>query len=83
MSGICEQNLPSGAAEQGRAGELFELANLLRNGPGGDVQLLGRAGEGEVARSCLESPKGVEGWEAVFLGHLLQVFSRLEAGKAG
>ena len=59
----------AGAAEQGGAGELFELADLLGNGPRGDVQFLGRPGEGQVAGSGLEGAQGVEGGEAVFLGH--------------
>ena len=69
LAGVGEQDGAAGAAEKGGAGELFELADLLGNGARGDVQFLGRAGEGQVAGGGLEGAQGVQGGEAVFLGH--------------
>ena len=69
LAGVGEQDGAAGAAEKGGAGELFELADLLGNGPRGDVQFLGRPGERQMPGSRLEGAQGVQGWEAVFLGH--------------
>ena len=54
---------------EGLAELVFELADLLGNGAGGDVQFFCGAGEGQVPRGRLEGAQGVESGKAVFLGH--------------
>ena len=46
LAGVCQENLAACAAEQGGAGELFKLSDLLGNGAWRDVQLFCGAGEG-------------------------------------
>ena len=70
LAGVREQNLPSRAPEQRCSRELLKLPNLLRNGARGNVQLLRRPGEGQMARRGLEGAQGVKSGEAVFLSHI-------------
>ena len=49
------------AAKQRLAQALFQIANVLADGCLGDMQLLGRARQAQVARCGVEHAQGVEG----------------------
>ena len=81
LAGVGEQDLTARAAEERSAGKLFKLADLLADRAGRDIQFLGGAGEGQVPSGRLESPEGVERWQAFVLSHDLKDFLVSGAGK--